>query len=380
MPKTAPRAAAKPAPAAPGRMIVTVDTSALRAPLQAAAAVASRRETIPILSGVRLEAKNGTLTLTGHNLATGTEQTVPAEVAAEGALVIPARQLSDLVRRLDGPLTIAQEETTARLTWTSGEAEVGTLSADEFPLPSFCETPYELPSITFREAADGVAWAAGFDPGQPVLEGVRMRLSKDGIDYLATDRSKVGWLRTPLDEPPPLDEPIVVVAPAEVIAAVAKLASSSDRVRVGWATNGVTFAWGTSRYYSRILDGTYPEVDRMIPDEYPTTAVVGRASLLSAIRRILAVVADASPQTKVEVAQGTITVSSASAGSTARETLEAQIAGPDVSIAFNGRLLEAALDHAETDDVTLGLRGPEDLMRIRFSPDQFAIVLPMMPG
>jgi DNA polymerase III subunit beta len=364
-------------------MRISIDTNRLRPCLAALASVTGHRETLPILSGVLLEAAEGTLRLTAHNLSLGLEWTLPVSIDVPGHSVIPLRPLSDLTRRLDNDTLVLDSEqgTTATLTWKQGEATLGAMAADEFPRPAFADDAgVHVNGADFRRGVEHVAFAAGYDPGQPVLEGIRVRFGADRMEFLATDRSKVALSSRPVEGGVAIESSVVF--PAASLVALGRLSGQVEAYDIAWDSHGVTVRFEGSRFYSRLLDGSYPEVDRMIPDEYPVQAVVARQALRGACDRVATLVDPGTPQIYLSIGSDAVSLRGESGGSRAQEAVAARRVGDDLDISFNARLLLEGLDHLEGDEVVLELRSPEDLMRMRpvDRRDQYVVVLPMMQG
>jgi DNA polymerase-3 subunit beta len=364
-------------------MRFAIDTERLRPALQALQAIASHRETLPILSGILVQATESDLRLVAHNLSLGLEWTLPASIAEPGQGVLPARPWADLVRRLPSlSLDVeAQEGGVARLRWPQGEAVVPARSGDEFPLPPFLATPgVEVTGAEFRRGIEHVAFAAAQDASHPLLEGVRVRFDSQGLEFLATDRSRVAFSRRPVEGGTALEG--VVVFPATALVTLGRLSGQVASYQLAWDAHGVTVRWEGVRLYSRLLDGSYPEVDRMIPEEYPLEAVVSRAAFLAACERVALLMEGSVPQVYLSVQPKMVEVRGESPSSRAREQVEARVVGDPLDIAFNARFLMDALSHLEGDEVVLEMRSSEELMRMRpvDRRDQYVVVLPMMMG
>jgi DNA polymerase-3 subunit beta len=362
-------------------MRVSVDTNRLRPALAALASVSGHRETLPILSGVLVEASENTLKLTSHNLSVGLEWTLPVAVDAPGQAVIPLRPLADLTRRLENDtLTIDTEDATqARLTWKQGEATLGAMAPDEFPRPAFAsDSGVRVTGGEFRRGVEHVAFAAGYDPGQPVLEGIRVRFGTDAIEFLATDRSRVARSSRPIEGGVAVESSVVF--PASSLVTLGRLSGQTETYDIAWDSHGVTVRWEGARFYSRLLDGTFPEVDRLIPEDYPIQAVTSRQALQGACDRVASLVDPGTSQIFLVVEDDRVSVRCESSSNRAQEAVPARRVGGDLDIAFNARLLLDGLGHLEGDEIVLEMRSSEELMRMRpvDRRDQYVVVLPMM--
>jgi DNA polymerase-3 subunit beta len=364
-------------------MRITIDTNRLRPALAALASVSGHRETLPVLSGVLVETADDVLRLTAHNLSLGLEWTLPVAIDAPGRSVIPLRPLADLVRRLENSVLVVDTEDEGRvqLAWLQGEASLGAMSPEEFPRPAFAaDAGVRVTGAEFRRGVEHVAFAAGYDPGQPVLEGVRVRFGDGAVEFLATDRSKVALSRRPMEGAVAVES--TVVFPASALVALGRLSGQAEAYDIAWDAHGVTVRWEGARLYSRLLDGQYPAVDGLIPEDYPVQAVVSRAALLGACDRVASLVDATTPQVYLALEEGRVALRGEAAGSRAREAVPAQRVGDDLEISFNARLLMDGLSHLEGEEVVLELRSSEELMRMRpvDRRDQYVVVLPMMRG
>ncbi|MCL6594901.1 MAG: DNA polymerase III subunit beta [Firmicutes bacterium] len=364
-------------------MRVAVDTARLRPALAALLSVSAHRETLPILSGVLCDAQEGALRLTAHNLSLGLEWTLPVSVDVPGQSVIPLRPLADLTRRLESGTLVIDSEAPAsvELRWAQGEATLPTMAPDEFPrLPFAADEGVRVAGAEFRRGVEHVAFAAGYDPGQPVLEGVRVRFGPQSVEFLATDRSKVAMSSRPIEGGVAVESSVVF--PASALVAMGRLSGQAETYAIAWDSHGVTVRWEGARLYSRLLDGAYPEIDHLIPEEYPVQAVAERTALLGACDRVAALVDPGMPQVYLAFQGEEIALHGEAVGSRAREAVPARRVGGEMEISFNARLLLEGLSHLEGDEVILELRGPEELMRMRpvDRRDQYVVVLPMMRG
>lgn len=362
-------------------MRVSVDTNRLRPALAALASVSGHRETLPILAGVLLETSESSLKLTAQNLSVGLEWTLPVAVHVAGQSVIPLRPLFDLARRLESDtLEIdATDPAQVRLTWKQGEAVLNAMSPDEFPRPSFAEdTGVRVSGGEFRRGVEHVAFAAGYDPGQPVLEGIRVRFGTEAIEFLATDRSRVARSSRPVEGGVAVDS--AVVFPASALVTLGRLSGQTETYELAWDSHGVTVRWEGARFYSRLLDGTFPEVDRLVPEDYPIQAVASRQSLLGACERVSSLMDTGTNQIYLALSGDSLSLRGESSGNRAQEAVPARRVGEDLELSFNTRLLLDGLGHLEGEDVVLEMRGPEELMRMRpvDRRDQYVVVLPMM--
>jgi DNA polymerase III subunit beta len=314
------------------------------------------RTTMPILGNVLLRAHNGTLSIGATDLEKSVIATIPArDTDAEFELAVPARQFSDLVASLtDGDVRLRPGDN--RLTVTCGKARATfpTMPGDEYPEmaePDGGTTIPQLPALLSK-----VAFSASSDESHPVLTGVLMERAGGKLTLAAADGFRLAILTVPDDGDP--DRWIIPAGTCDLVARLKADAAafSADRLRsrVAFSVPGVVVG-------SQLIDGSFPQVERIIPESVKTRVAVDRAALLGAVKRAGIFARDVANIVVLDVQAGvnSVTVSAESSGSGQGETeVKADIEGPALVIAFNARFLVDALGAAETDDVVLGFNSP----------------------
>jgi DNA polymerase III subunit beta len=336
--------------------------------------VVPTKSTLPVLSNVLLGASEGELQLTATNLEMAVAHRVPAAVSQEGAITLPARLLSDYVALLDHGQKVVLElnPKTHKVHLACGryEANIAGIDAEDFPpLPRVGGgASFVLDAQALKEAIGQVVFAAAPDDTRPVLAGVLLRLGAGNLVLAAADGFRLAVRTVELPEGPELQ----LIVPARTLSEVARLLPSDESqevtVSVTENQNQVRFAFGKIEVTSRLIEGQFPDYQRIIPSETKTNVTISTTDFLRATRAAAVFARDNSnivrlectpPKQDAELALGSVLVKSTSAEMGDNEGhLDASIQGEEMQIAFNGRYLRDALEAIESQQVTLQITGP----------------------
>lgn len=317
------------------------------------------RVTLPALSGVLLEAVDGTLICRATDLEVAAEITIPVQIERPGTVLLPGRLLAQLVARFpDQPVQI--DASTDRVEITCGRASfrVRAMTAEDFP--TLAEPAPDAPAGTlkadaFARLVSQVARAASGDEGRPVLTGVHLDASAGTLTAAATDSYRLA-VRSLAWEDAVEGSALV---PARSLQEAAKAASEvGGTVSVVVEDGQVSFLFGGRRLTTKLIEGSFPNFRALLPDAHETSVVVERAALVEALQRV-AIVAMGQANTPVtltfEEGQVDLQATNQETGDAA-EALPAEVDGPGLSIAFNPTFLLAGLEATGTTRIRIELR------------------------
>jgi DNA polymerase III subunit beta len=358
--------------------------------------VVPAKSTLPILSNVLLSTRDGQLQLTANNLELSVAHRVSAGIDREGEITLPSRLLSDYVAFLDHGQTVALElnPKTHKVHLACGryEANIAGIDAEDFPpIPAVSGGPsFSIPSGLLKEAINEVVFAAAPDDTRPVLAGVLLKMGGGTLTLAAADgfRLAVREVELPAGGPE-----LQMIVPAKTLSEVARLLSDGedDQVAINTTPNGnqVYFAFGQTEITSRLIDGQFPDYQRIIPPEAKTKVTLSTVDFLRATRAAAVFARDNSNIVRLEcspskddaeLAVGSVLVKSTSAEMGDNEgTLDATVEGDDTQIAFNGRYLRDALEAIATPKVRLEITGPSSPGIIRPSGEPNGYLHVIMP-
>ncbi|MEP6761647.1 MAG: DNA polymerase III subunit beta [Sporichthyaceae bacterium] len=311
------------------------------------------RPPVPVLAGLLLDASDGRLVLSSFDYEVSGRVEIAADIAEPGVALVSGRLLADISRSLPArPVEIATDAAKVVLTCGSSRFSLLTLPVEDYPaLPDMPSASGSLRGDSFAAAVAQVSIAAGRDDTLPVLTGVRLEIDGEKITMAATDRYRLA-VRDLAWTPEQSGLSAIALVPARTLADTAKSLAGADKVTValasGTGTEGlVGFEGAGRRTTSRLLDGEFPKYRSLLPAESPIRATVETAALIESVRRV-ALVAERNTPIRLSFSDGSVTLEAGSGDEAqASESLDAQLVGDDISIAFNpGYLLDGlnALD------------------------------------
>jgi DNA polymerase-3 subunit beta len=341
-----------------GELLVTCSRSDLAVALGIVTRAVSTRGSVQVLSGVELKGEAGALALAATDMELSLRTTVPAQVEREGAVVIPGRLLTDLVRLLPADdVELAFDPQDGALAVRSGAhaSRLNVYAAEDFPrLPSTEVAVQEVDAAALVATIDQVSRSASRDESRPVLTGILVRFEGSKLVMAATDSYRLSVKETALSAPGPELEAII---PARALAELGRLAEGGT-VRLGVSENHVVFGAGGSWLTTRRIDGQFPNYKQLLPETFEIELSLPRTELLGVVRRA-AVVAQRNTPLRLRFAEGELTVAAQSQdyGETS-ESLPAPYTGDPLEIGFNADFLREGLESIGSETVTLQLINP----------------------
>jgi DNA polymerase-3 subunit beta len=358
--------------------------------------VVPTKSTLPVLSNVLLSTRDGELQLTANNLELSVAHRVSAAIGREGEITLPARLLSDYVALLDHgqkvELELNQKTHKVHLACGRYEANIAGIDAEDFPpVPSVSGgQSFSIPAATLKEAINGVVFAAAPDDTRPVLAGALLKMGGGSLTLAAADGFRLAVRTVDLPDGGP---ELHMIVPAKTLTEVARLLSDAadEQVSINTTPNGnqVYFAFGKTEITSRLIEGQFPDYQRIIPADAKTKVKVSTTDFLRATRAAQVFARDNSmivrlectpPKGDSELALGSVMVKSTSAEMGDNEgNLDAEVDGDDTQIAFNGRYLREALEAIDTPQVLLQITGPQSPGIIKPSSEANGYIHVIMP-
>ncbi|PWG60365.1 DNA polymerase III subunit beta [Bifidobacterium catulorum] len=324
-------------------MKAEIDSAALADAVAWTSRVIPARPTTPILSGVKLEAIDGTLQLSAFDYEVSARHHIEAGVDEPGTAVVLGKLLADIAKSLPGDKAYLSTEG-SKLIVSSGKSSFSLQLMPETEYPELPVVPTKLGQVdadTFAHAIGQASVAVSREESRPVLTGVKMQFTGDKVVMTATDRfrlSRASFTWTPQD--PELDT--VALVRGALLRDVARSLNTSQNIVLDFDTEkpmlmGFENAGRTST--AQLIDGEFPAVDRLFADEYPIHAVLDRQGLLDSIRR-MAIVAERNAPIRMVFSGDEVVLSAGAADeSQATESLPVDMDGDDITVAFNPNYL-----------------------------------------
>ncbi|HET9858567.1 MAG TPA: DNA polymerase III subunit beta [Nocardioidaceae bacterium] len=324
------------------------------------------RPSVPVLAGLLIETspdEAGGLVLSTFDYETSARATIPADVSDEGRALVSGRLLADICRSLPNkPVEMVIDGAKVSLTCGSARFSLQTMPVDEYPaLPDMPAATGTVNSELFAGAVAQAVTAAGRDDMLPVLTGVRIEIEGDKVSLLATDRFRLSH-RELTWEPGSTDASVAALVPAKVLADTAKSLTSGSQITIALATSGAgegiigfegAAGGGVRRTTTRLLDGEFPKVRSLFPNDHLTIARVDRGSLIESVKRV-SLVAERNTAVQMAFSDGVLTLDAGSGDEAqASESIEAVVNGEDITTGFNPQFLLDGLTAIESPVVEL---------------------------
>jgi DNA polymerase III subunit beta len=344
-------------------MKVSTSRTALFTELQTVTRAASTRSAVQALSGVQLTAKGGAIELRATDMEIGLRVPLEGEVVRDGAVVLPARLLVDVVRALPGDsvsLELRASEQDVEIVAGSATFHIRTLRLEDFP--PFPEPEgdgrVEVPGPAFVETVLKVARSASRDETRPVLTGILVSASESDLRMVATDSYRLSVKETKLESP--LAGAFEANVPARALQELTRIvqATEAETLSVSVRTNQVIFEAGGVVLSSRLIDGQFPNYRQLLPDAYEHELSLSGTEITEVVRRI-SLLAQKNAPLRLAFAEGELTVSARTPDvGEAQESLPVPFQGEPLEIGFNPEFLRDGLEAVESGDVLLKLISP----------------------
>ena len=316
----------------------------------------SSRPGIPALTGVLLTVAGNELMLATTDLEVSARRSMAVQGQEEGVALVPARLLADMVKSFEqAPVEFQAEDGQARVTCSRYEGTIRCLPAEDFPaLQEPAGTRVKLNAGELGEAVSQVARGASRDEARPILTGVLLEVSREGLTLVATDSYRLAMRELAATA----EGEAKALVPERALSEVGKAAAGDEKGEAELLIDQgqVAFRVGPLRLTSRLIEGEFPNYRQLLPEGYDNRLTASRQQLLDAVRRVGLLARESSPVKMEFNALGVrLTTSSPDLGG-AVEVVEAQYEGTDLTAAFNPQYLSDGLTAVVGERVRVEVR------------------------
>ncbi len=365
-------------------MKATIERATLLKSLSHVQSVVERRNTIPILSNVLIEAReDGSIRLMATDLDLQVDESVPANVATPGATTVSAHTLFDIVRKLPDGSQVELNAAEGKMQLSAGRARfnLSTLPRDDFPVIAEGELPtrFELPAATLRQIIDKTRFAISTEETRYYLMGIFLHLADDQLKAAATDGHRLA--RVTVAKPDGADGMPDVIVPRKCVAELRKLLDELEgTVEVSMSPTKIRFGLGSAVLTSKLIDGTFPDYNRVIPTANDKLLKIDPKSFAQGVDRVSTIASEKTRAVKMMVDRDkvTLSVTSPEAG-TATEEIAADYGSDGIEIGFNARYLLDILGEIDGDTVEVHLAdaAAPTLLRENDKSEALYVLMPM---
>jgi DNA polymerase-3 subunit beta len=369
-------------------MKLTIERSALLRSLAHVQSVVERRNAIPILSNVLMEAAGGTLSLNTTDMDISIVDKAECEVAQDGATTVAVHTLYDIVRKLsDGAqVELALDTATGQMTLRSGRStfSLSSLPKEDFPAMDDGDLPFtfQVGAEGLRSLIDRTSFAISTEETRYYLNGIYWHpAERDGVKLLravATDGHRLAQIEMPL--PDGSDGMPGVIVPRKTIGELRRLLDeTTEPVQVSLSENRMRFVFEKVVLVSKLIDGTFPDYERVIPSGNDKVMEVDTKIFAAAVDRVSTISTEKSRAVKLSLSANSLTLAATSpdAGS-ANEELEVSYDADAMEIGFNSKYLLDIAKQVEGDATQFMLADAGSPTLIRDMADESALYV-LMP-
>ncbi|HET6465745.1 MAG TPA: DNA polymerase III subunit beta [Nitrospiria bacterium] len=353
--------------------------------------VVERRNTMPILSNMLFEAKGDQVILFATDLEIGIRGTYKAEVSQPGGVTVSARKLYEIIRELpEGAVTItSNEEHRVEIEAGKSEFKVLGLPPQEFPaMPAIDSEPLmPMDRKTLSDLIRKTVFAAGDNNARYILNGLLVTLyTKDKrrfLRFVGTDGHRLAVIERPLEDGKGrgLAQEQTAIIPKKAALEIKKLLEENEEgPELGVSKNQMIFKRGGLLLLARLMEGSYPNYQQVIPKENEKRVAVNKAEIEGALRRVSILSREKTSAIKLALESDTLTLSSSNPEmGEAREVIAAKFGQEGITTGFNARYLLDALAAIDSEEAVLEFKDALSpcIIRQPDDPDYLCVVMPM---
>ena len=352
--------------------------------LQSVAGIVERRHTLPILANVLIRKTGSALQLTTSDLEVQIRTT--AELGGDTGdftTTVNARKVIDVLRTMPSDQTVSLESSQDKLLLKGGKSRftLQTLPAADFPLVQEAANfgpAFSVPQKTLKHLLGQVAFAMAVQDIRYYLNGILFVAEGKTLSLVATDGHRLAFASAELDVEVPKQE---VILPRKTVLELQRLLSDADgALEMRFANNQAKFCFGALEFVSKLVEGKFPDYNRVIPRNHHNSVTLGRTALLASLQRTAIMTTDKFKGVRLNLEPGLLRVASSNAEQEeAVDELDIDYGGDAIEIGFNVSYLIDALASMEQDMVQIALAdGNSSALVTRPDSQSFKyVVMPM---
>ncbi|MCJ1781543.1 DNA polymerase III subunit beta [Mammaliicoccus sciuri] len=331
----------------------------------------SPRTTLPILTGIKIDATDKGIILTGSDSEISIEITINQNIDGEkivdiekkGSVVLPGRFFVDIVKKLPGKTVNLSTNDQFKTLITSGHSEfnVSGLDPDQYPLlPQVSEDDaIKLPIKVLKNIIAQTNFAVSTSETRPVLTGVNWLIQNNELICTATDSHRLALRKLKLEDEEIDDKNVII--PGKALSELNKIVSDSEEdINIFFASNQVLFKVGHINFISRLLEGNYPDTTRLFPENYETKIILDNSEFYHAIDRASLLAREGGNNViklSTDVDKVELSSTSPEIGTVKEDVSTDNVEGESLKISFNSKYMMDALKAIDNDEVQVEFFG-----------------------
>lgn len=357
-------------------MNISCTKDALQQAVQTVQKAIASKTPMPILTGIYLSAHNGRLELQATDYEIGISCTIDANIVEEGNTVLSGRYFQEMVRKLPGDsVSLISSDDSKTMTITAGPAQFNLLNLppDEFPVLKRlqADTTMTVKDNVLKELIKRTVFACSTDEARPIFTGALLEVNEDQVTMVATNTHRLSIKHDRLDHS---TAPFKMIIPGKILSELARLLVDDipTDVTLAYRHNQVSFAFNDVYIISRLIEGQFPDYNRVIPESFATKAKLPADAFQSAVERVSLLAKDGDYNViKMSFTQGEVVITSNNPDvGKAYEAVPIELEGSDVEIAFNARYVTDILKNVDCDSLLFSLNTPLSAASVRPLDDE----------
>ncbi|ONI60947.1 DNA polymerase III subunit beta [Okibacterium fritillariae] len=325
-----------------------------------------QRTTLPILSGVLIDAREDGLVLSSFDYEVSSQTQIQADVEEAGTVLVSGRLLADIANRLpNAPVQFSTDENRILVSCGSANFTLLSMPVEEYPsVPQVDEQSGLVPAEEFATAVAQVAVAASRDDVTPVITGVQLEVSNNSLGLVATDRYRVAVRNIDWDNGTSEGGDFTALVPAKTLQEVGKTFGHSGTISVSFTNKDdrelIAFSADKKTVTSLLIKGSFPPVRRLFPENTENYAVINTAELIEAVRRVSLVLEREAALRFSFTIDGLIMEAVGSEHAQASESIDALLTGDDIVLSLKPQFLIDGLNAVRSEFVRFSFTKSEN--------------------
>jgi DNA polymerase III subunit beta len=368
-------------------MNFTISKADLYEALHKVVGVVPQKTTISILTCILMELKDKKLQLTGTDLEISVTYTLNVDSSDEGVVAVPAKLLVDIVRELpDVPINIKSEGADKIILRTEkGEYKITTQPREDFPNITVEESEqnFSIDSVTLARMTNKTIFAVSTDELRPALTGINVELADTSLLFVGTDGHRLSKVKRLNFQAAATDQQLKMIVPTKALNLLLRNLENADKINVQVGEDHVLFRLQRAVIYSKLINGAYPNYERVLPTDNDKLLTVNRELLISTLRRVSIFSSSLTNQVRMVLTPEEVTIFSEDIefGAEAKESIPAKFSHEWMQIGYNSVYLLDVLRHIDSDEVAFELRdsGSAAIIRPDAQAENEELVMLLMP-
>ncbi len=364
-------------------MKITFDRDTLLKEIAIAQEIIATKTAFTVLSNVFLSVKDGSLTIRATDIKATFETKVPVNIIEEGSTTVFCDKFTNIISSLpSGEVELEQKDQKITIKSLIKKAKFQLKTTSENDFPAFTEQGstnfFEIPSKEFKQMIHQTVFSVSNDETRYFMNGVYIENKENNLLLVATDGRRLAYIKKDLGIAIPEFKSVIV--PPKILNIINKRAGDEGNIQIGISEKNIFFNFNSYKFSSVLIDGQFPNYERVIPENQTNHFEVDRKEFMEALKRVSLLVELKTRRIFLNLTPGTLTISSQESDiGNAREEIPCEYGGEEIMIAVNCIYLEDPLKTISSEKIRIEFTEAMKAITLRPEPieDFFHIIMPM---